>query len=616
MPCLPSFFSWRNIAAIAAAGFAVSAIRADYIATLSDRPGLSLDGDWKIIIDPYETGYYDYRYEPRDAAAHPSRESFFMDAKPRGSELIEYDYDKAPALRVPGDWNTQARELYYYEGTVWYRTKFTPAALNPGEHAFVAFGAANYRADVYLNGHKLGTHIGGFTPFSFEVTRRLRAGENSLIVRVDNKRSRDAVPTLNTDWWNYGGLTRDVKFVTVPSVFIASGHLHLESVDTDAIAGDVQLAGAGAGQTVKLDIPELGKHLTAPTDANGHAKFHFVASGLNLWSPEHPKLYDVHFASGADEVVDQIGFRTIATRGRQVLLNGKPIFLRGVAIHDELALHGGGRVATPQQSEQLLTWAKELNCNFVRLAHYPHNENTVRLADKLGLLVWSEIPVYWTIDWQNEDTYRNAESQLSDMIERDYDRAAVIIWSIANETPVNEARTKFLTRLAARARSLDGTRLISAAMEKHAKPGAPDVNVVQDPLAEVVDLVSFNEYVGWYDGTPDKCARISWEIPYNKPVFISEFGGDAKQGLHGDKTRRWTEEYQADLYRQTLAMVGQIDGLVGMSPWILVDFRSPRRPLPGIQDGFNRKGLISDQGIKKEAFSVLQQFYAAKAAGK
>jgi len=128
-----------------------------------------------------------------------------------------------------------------------------------------------------------------------------------------------------------------------------------------------------------------------------------------------------------------------------------------------------------------------------------------------------------------------------------------------------------------------------------------------------VDVVAFNEYIGWYDGLPEKCAKVSWEIPYNKPVFISEFGGDAKQGLHGGKDRRWTEEFQADLYRQTLPMLDKIDGLAGFSPWILVDFRSPRRVLPGIQDGFNRKGLISSDGEKKKAFFVLQEYYQKRA---
>jgi beta-glucuronidase len=146
-------------------------------------------------------------------------------------------------------------------------------------------------------------------------------------------------------------------------------------------------------------------------------------------------------------------------------------------------------------------------------------------------------------------------------------------------------------------------------MEKRIKPGTENVNLVEDPLADIVDVVAFNEYVGWYDGLPEKCAKVTWEIPYDKPVFISEFGGGAKQGLHGGKDRRWTEEFQEDLYRQTLPMLDKIDGLAGFSPWILVDFRSPRRELAGIQDGFNRKGLISSEGVKKKAFYILQEYY-------
>jgi beta-glucuronidase len=230
------------------------------------------------------------------------------------------------------------------------------------------------------------------------------------------------------------------------------------------------------------------------------------------------------------------------------------------------------------------------------------------------VLVWSEVPVYWTIDWKNTETYQNAQSQLSDNIERDANRASIIIWSLANETPVSEARTEFIARLATQARSLDKTRLLSAAMEIHAKPGATNVNVVQDPLADIVDIVAFNEYIGWYSGLPEKCSTVAWEIPYNKPAFVSEFGGDAKRGLHGDKDQRWTEEFQEDLYRQTLPMLDKIDGLAGFSPWILVDFRSPRRVLPGIQDGFNRKGLISSKGAKKKAFFVLREYYQKRAA--
>jgi len=589
---------------------------ADNIPDLFLHKSTLLSGDWNYIVDPYESGFYDYRYQQRDKSDNPNRsEAFFLDATQNDpSERIEYNFNTSPTLKVPADWNTQKPELLYYEGSVWYRKKFdfTPPSTG-GSKTFLRFGAANYRADVYLNGKKLGVHIGGFTPFTFDATQLLKPGANSLVVRVDNKRSKDGVPTLNTDWWNYGGLTRDVTLVTTPEKYIADHRISLESEDTRKISGHVEIAGATEGEEVTISVAGLADKITAKTDATGKAAFTFTPDTLELWSPESPKLYDLTITHGTDTISEPVGFRTIRTRGRDILLNGKPVFLRGICIHEENPLDGGGRVNSQAKGEQLLRFAKEMNCNFVRLAHYPHNEAMTRTAEKLGILVWSEVPVYWTINWENPETYQNAESQLTDMIRRDANRASIIIWSIANETPVSPARTTFLGKLADKARSLDNTRLISAAMELHAKPGQPDVSVVQDPLADHLDLVSFNQYVGWYNGLPEKCARVTWEIPYEKPVFISEFGGDAKQGLHGGKSQRWTEEYQEDLYRQTFPMLEKIQGLSGFSPWILVDFRSPKRALPGIQDGFNRKGLISSDGEKKKAFFLLQDYYKHRA---
>ncbi|MEO7098604.1 MAG: glycoside hydrolase family 2 TIM barrel-domain containing protein [Luteolibacter sp.] len=592
-----------------------SSSRAENIPDLFLHQGQSLSGDWQTIVDPYESGFYDYRWTQRDKSDNPSRaEAFYLDAHPTdSSERIEYDFDKSPSLKVPGDWNTQKPELFYYEGSLWYRRKFDFNGIDDGGRCFLRFGAANYRADVYLNGKKLGQHTGGFTPFTFDATKLLKKGGNSLVVRVDNKRFKDAVPTLNTDWWNYGGLTRDVTLVRTPEKYIADHRIILESEETKMISGSVEIAGAGEGEAVEISIAGLGSKHEVKTDAKGKATFSFAAPDVQLWSPETPKLYDLTVSYGVDKVSEPVGFRTIRTHGRELLLNGKPVFLRGICIHEEFALNGGGRVNTPEKAEQLLKWAKELNCNFVRLAHYPHNETMTRLADKMGILVWSEVPVYWTIDWSNPETYQNAERQVSDMIRRDANRASIIIWSLANETPVSDARTTFLSNLAKKARELDGTRLLSAAMEVRNKPGSPNVSLVEDPLSNVLDIVSFNQYNGWYSGLPEKCARVTWEIPYEKPVFISEFGGDARQGLHGGKLDRWTEEYQEDLYRQTFPMLEKINGLAGFSPWILMDFRSPKRALPGVQDGFNRKGLISSEGVKKKAFVVLQDYYRHKA---
>jgi beta-glucuronidase len=579
--------------------------------TLYSRKTISLDGEWRYIIDPYENGYYNYRLEAFDKSDQPWSIGYYSDKKAQSpSDLIEYDFDKSPSLKVPGDWNTQDPKLLYYEGTVWYRKKFKAPGNLDGKQVYLYFGAVNYRADVYLNGKKLGFHSGGFTPFWFEVTGLLNSVENSLVIKVDNKRLREGVPTVNTDWWNYGGITRSVKMLVVPDKHIRDYQIVLESAVTKEITGEVYTENTLPGEPVKIIFPELKAEIAVPINQEGIAHFRLKGKKLELWSPENSKLYRIEIITSSDTLVDSIGFRTITVQGKQVLLNGEPVFLRGISIHEEYAADGGGRVNSPEKAKQLLLWAKELGCNFVRLAHYPHNEDMVRIAEKMGIMVWSEIPVYWTIDWKNEETFANAQNQLQENILRDRNRANIIIWSLANETPVTPERTDFLRRLADYARKMDNTRLLSAAMEKYYLNDS--VAVVQDPLADLVDIVAFNEYIGWYDGLPEKCDRISWQIDYNKPVFISEFGAGAKYGNHGDINQRWTEEFQADMIHRTLGMLDKIDGLCGFSPWILTDFRSPRRQLPGIQDGFNRKGLLSEKGEKKKAFFVLQTYYLHK----
>src|ERR1700754_787272 len=570
----------------------------DQIINSDGRKTVSLDGQWKTIIDPYESGYYDYRYQP-------SANGYFKDAKPKTkSDLIEYDFDKSATLNVPGDWNTQADHLLFYEGTIWYKKSFD-YQRKPNTRLFVYFGAANYVADVYLNGEKLGQHEGGFTPFNFEITNLVRDTGNFLVVKVDNKRRRDAVPTLMTDWWNYGGLTRQVKLVETPATFLQDYSIQLQKGSRERISGWVKLNGDKLSQKITIRIPEAGIARSFTTDRSGSAAIDFNAD-LKLWSPESPKLYDVTIESEDDRVRDQIGFRSIETRGTQILLNGRPIFLRGVCMHEEAPFRGG-RAYSREDAQTLLGWAKELGANFVRLAHYPHNEAMVREADKMGLMVWSEIPVYWTILWENAATLDNARNQLAEMITRDRNRAAVVIWSVANETPLSDERLSFLRKLIEHARSLDSTRLLSAAMERHYIDER--TQMIDDPLGEYLDVLGCNEYVGWYDDLPEKADRLEWKTKYQKPLIMSEFGGDALYGHHGDALTRWTEEYQENLYQRQIGMLKRISFLSGTAPWILMDFRSPRRPLPDIQDFRNRKGLISDRGERKKAFYVMQQYY-------
>ena len=573
------------------------------------RPQISLNGDWHIVVDPYDNGYYDFRMQPRG-------DGYFKNEKPDASnKLVEYDFSKAGTIKVPGDWNSQRDSLFFFEGTVWYERDFQYQP-KPHTRTFLHIGAANYISHAWINGKKACDHEGGFTSFDCEVTSLVHPGNNFVVIYVNNQRTRDGVPTLNTDWWNYGGLTRDVSLIETPEVFIDDYSLQLQRGVGESITGWVHVAGAGTAASVTVTIPELHATNTAKTDSTGRATFTFDAPKLQRWSPQNPKLYEVEISYGDDRLKDTIGFRTIEIKGENILLNGKSIFLRGISIHAE-APYRSGRAYTEQDAETLLGWAKELGANFVRLAHYPHDERMTRLADRMGVMVWSEVPVYWMIDWENPATLANATNQLQEMIRRDRNKASVVLWSVANETPNTPPRLAFLKNLIATAHAEDPTRPVTAALLVTTLPEAADgtrTKVLDDPLGEYLDVLGCNEYIGWYEGTPDLASRTRWQSKYNKPLIMSEFGGDAKAGLHGAPTERWTEEYQETIYRQQVAMLKQIPFLRGLSPWILMDFRSPRRPLPGVQDYYNRKGLISNDGQKKKAFFVLQEYYTSLAS--
>lgn len=609
----PSLLAALALAILPVSAFAGEDAPAPQIINIAARSSFSLDGQWKYIVDQYGIGYYSYRKE-----ILPDKLSFFADRSfdDDRTKLVEYAFDRCSGLQVPGDWNTQDEKLYYYEGIVWYRRHFD-CKPQEGKRYFLYFGAVNYSAVVALNGKRIARHEGGYTPFNIEVTGLLRDGVNSVVVMVDNTRRKDGVPTDNSDWWNYGGITRSVLLVELPRTFIRDYSVQLDKTVLGKatrrkqalrrIYGQVRLDGPSGETPVRIRIPELSVDVQAVPDGNGLASFE-VKARPELWSPENPRLYDVEISCASETITDRVGFRYIETDGDRILLNGEQVFLRGISIHEE-AIGSSGRITDVSQCRELLGLAKELGCNFVRLAHYPHNEEMVRLAEEMGLMVWSEIPVYWTISWTNPATFANAVNQLEEMIVRDINRCNIIIWSVANETPVSQERTLFLSKVIARARELDPTRLVSAAMEK--TKVSDNVYTVDDPLIAYTDLISFNQYMGWYDGNSGKCDRTSWVFPEKKPVFISEFGAGALYGNHGPVTERFTEEYMADCYERNIRMMEErMPGFSGTTPWILKDFRSPRRALAGIQDDFNRKGVVSDKGEKKQAFFVLQAWYS------
>ncbi len=575
-----------------------------FIGNASGRTHDCLNGKWEYVLDPYRT-------------EGMGNIQIFRNAVPQNkTDRVEYSFNAAQTLWVPGSWNTQKTELMYYEANIWYKRDFDKQP-DSSKRYFVYVGAANYNSTITINGHIIGKHEGGFTPFAFEVTDKMKNGKNFVIIGVNAGRRPDNIPSEVSDWFNHGGITRDVLLIETPETFISNYYISFDGSSLNSkfrrINGKVLLDGKNSPSTVKIQIPELKIEENIPVGSDGTAEFTLESKALKLWSPECPKLYDVIITAGEDTISDKIGFRSIETKGKQILLNGKPIFLKGVCLHDENPLRRN-RANSRDDAALVLGWAKEMGCNFLRLAHYPHQENIVRMADEMGFMLWEELPLYWGIQWDNPKVLEKAKKQYKELIDRDFNRASSIIWSIANETAVIPSRNAFLGELADYVRSLDDTRLISAACKKDQETdGHPDsVYTYNDPLIEKLDVISFNEYLGWYGGSPAECQGKSFLMGSAKPVIVSEFGGGAIQGFHGDRLTRWSEEFQAYLYEESLQMFDKIDGLSGMAPWILVDFMSPLRQLHGVQDGWNRKGLVSEQGNKKQAFFVMKKYYEGK----
>lgn len=588
-------FSLALLLAICALGTVAAQ---DIITNVYGRNVQSLNGKWDAIVDLYDQG---------------RRNEIFKNKKPQGkADFYEYSFDHGLRLNVPSDWNSQLPELKYYEGTVWYARRFD-APKNGGDRLFLYFGAVSYRCRIYLNGAEIGQHEGGFTPFQIEVTGKVNEKDNFLAVEVNNTRTTDAIPAMSFDWWNYGGITRDVFLVSTPQTYIKDYFVQLDKYKANKIDARIQLSETKANSTVRIEIPELKVNQTLTTDAQGLAKVSFNVKKLERWSPEQPKLYQVIVSSDTDRVEELIGFRNIYVKGTDIYLNDQPIFLKSISFHEEIPQRKG-RAFSEADAAMLLSEAKALGCNMIRLAHYPQNEYTVRMAEKMGYLLWEEIPIWQGIDFKNESTKQKAGNMIKEMVMRDKNRCALAFWGVANETQPSEPRNEFLKHLIACCNEIDTTRLITAAFDLVRFNREKNLFVMNDPFIEELDVVAVNKYMGWYHPWPVTPNKAIWEVAPNQPLIISEFGGEALYGQSGDEevASSWSEEYQAKLYHDNLTMFKNIPNLRGTSPWVLFDFRSPFRFHPTNQEDWNRKGLVSDQGYRKKAWYVMKEYYDNK----
>lgn len=558
------------------------------------RHCISLNGKWNVIPDPTGSGIYREVWKERKAQ--------------KKTDFVEYSFEGSPIINVPGDFNSQLIEAPYLEGIVWYKKTFDYQFK--GKRLFLHFGAVNYLAEVYLNGEWIGKHEGGFTPFQFEITGKVREGSNTVVVKVNNQRLQDGIPGTGYDWLNYGGITRDVNLVETAPAFIDDYFIQLKKHSSSEVVGWVKLNGNRLSQKIHVKIPEMGIDYLTQSNTEGMAQVKFDGKFI-LWSPANPKLYNVIVQSETDTVADEIGFRSLETKGTQILLNGKPLFLKGVNIHEENP-YKGARATSEADALLLLNWAKELGCNMVRLAHYPHNEHMVKQAEKMGLIVWSEIPVYQHIEFATKGVPEKMDLMMREMVKRDHNRCAVAFWSISNETyNTTPNRDKALTELAAKTRQQDSTRLVATVI---CTQGYSNNTLdVWDPLYKQFDVVSVNEYLGWYVPWQGKPGEVKWKLVCpDKPLLITEFGGESRYASNfgpADEADSWREEYQEKIFKDQVEMFATTPNLAGICPWLLVDYRSPGRMHPLKQGGWNRKGLLSENGDRKKAWYILKSYY-------
>ena len=355
-----------------------------------------------------------------------------------------------------------------------------------------------------------------------------------------------------------------------------------------------------ATTTAGIRVPELGLDVSCPVVA-GRGEI-VVPAQVERWSPEHPRLYEVRVACGNDAVVERTGFRTVRTDGTRILLNDRPVWLKGVCVHeDDLE---AGKVSTEADIRRRFRHAKELGCNFLRLSHYPHHELVARIADEEGLLLWAEVPVYWAIDFADPDTLADARNQLSELILRDVNRPSVIIWGVGNENADTDARLAFMADLADTAKRLDPSRRVSAACLINRETFA-----IEDRLADHLDVVGLNEYFGWYEPDFSGLERLLGNSSPDRPVIVSETGADAAPGHRGAGRVLFTEDWQAEFHRQQFRRIAATPYVAGLAAWLLYDFRTERRQT-SFQRGFNRKGLIgADKNTRKAAFDALAECY-------
>lgn len=556
----------------------------------------------------------------------------------------------AQSVNLPHSWNaldaTDAEPGYRRDAS-WYRKQLKIAPETDPKRYLLYFEGANMRADVYVNGQRAGGHVGGYLGFEVDITDYLDFdGSEEILVRVDNGVDRDLIPSQKADYVMFGGLTRDVFLRVRPALHVASVQVDTPGVSADSaeVRGKVFIrnrAGAERDHVVQFEImDERGKSVSrARLDiaAGDGESVHTIplmpVENPNLWSTDNPHLYTLKVAlltaEGAEvhamETTFGLRWFEFADDGA-FLLNGKRLLLRGTHRHEE---HAGYGSAMPNELHvRDMEMIKEMGANFVRLGHYPQDPSVYRAADRLGLILWDELP--WNRGGMGGDEWKaNAEAMLREMIRQNRNHPSVFFWSLGNEIywlpdfeggDDEEAMNAFLRHLNAIAHELDPSRMTS--IRKYYAGW------------DIVDVFSPSIWAGWYGGGYFQYADALAEAQKKYPRFLHmEYGGSSHVGRHSwnppggnglrggqvsveemvnqsgvvsvAKGGDWSESYIVDLFDWHLMVSESQPGFAGNAQWAFKDFATPLRPENPIPY-MNQKGLVDREGRPKEAYWVFK----------
>ncbi|MFO8018676.1 MAG: glycoside hydrolase family 2 TIM barrel-domain containing protein [Promethearchaeia archaeon] len=488
-----------------------------------------------------------------------------------------------------------------YEGPFWhFRTLDIPpsTSIDNDTDLFIKFNGANYLTKVWLNGQYLGEHKGGFVPFRFKINSALKESNNLLVVMTDNTRKHGQVPDLSFDWFNYGGIYRDVEL-------LALNKNRVEDVVVKTKVDTQTEAIINVSFTIHGSLPftwqilDTDKEMTLFegrfSKISEQGNFSVTLTNPKLWSPRSPHLYYLRFfnTSGAVIYETHFGIREIEVQGNYVYLNKRRIYMRGVSLHEEQVPYG--RTIPYEKREEDIRNMKQIGFNALRTAHYSHDESLIEIADRLGLLILEEIPVYWACDFKSNEVFKTAARMARSLIKRDINHPSVVWWSVGNEVPIERLEcARFMRRLMEWVRRFDDTRIVTYVSNK----------MICDLTKRYADIAAINLYFGWYYGSPKMVSTvldvIRAPILNQKPVFYTEFGAGAKYGYRPgwELQKRFSEEKQLYVLDYTIRTLNSKPYLAGWFIWIYRDFRSFLRQNE-YQQGFNRKGIVSERNEKK-----------------